>query len=111
MQIYEPHKGLKRCVCGNKPKTITIGYGSTPYDVFCKKCFRQCNRFINVGGPLVNMVKVWNIQADLWPGEVHEALQDYQEPGRYNQTNYYDEYDHRMFLRAIRAYKARKKKK
>lgn len=46
MQVKISTTKLKSCLCGFKPDHVTIGYGRTPYDVYCPACkskvIQQC---------------------------------------------------------------------
>jgi|ERR1035437_1617287 hypothetical protein len=52
---------LKPCRCGFKPDHYTIGYGQTPYDVFCPNCKKQTTLAkCKVTGWNGNLFDYWN---------------------------------------------------
>jgi hypothetical protein len=65
MQVYKKVEGLDKCQCGYQPDTVCIGYGRTPYDVWCPECSKQTNTYKQIGGAVDNAIKFWNEIAPL----------------------------------------------
>ena len=52
---------LKPCRCGFKPDHYTVGYGQTPYDVFCPNCKKQTSfAKCKITGWNGNLFDYWN---------------------------------------------------
>lgn len=49
------------CQCGFKPDHYSIGYGRTPYDIYCPNCKKQ-SQFAKcqVTGSHYNLIDYWN---------------------------------------------------
>lgn len=59
MQIDHKRTDMADCPCGHPIKQITIGYGRTPYSIFCKGC--KTNWFNQITNCDVDgAVKAWN---------------------------------------------------
>ncbi len=65
MQVEKKVESLALCQCGYQPDTVTIGYGSTPYDVHCPQCSKQTYTYRQVGGNIGNIIEFWNTIAPL----------------------------------------------
>ncbi len=60
MQIESPCNDLNTCQCGHKPTHYSIGYGPTPYSVFCSSCNKSTNRYRSLGGHHSSIISFWN---------------------------------------------------
>src|SRR3989304_6724103 len=56
---------LNACACENKPTEYGVGFGSTPYSVYCSGCKKNTNRYREVGGSPQNIIDFWNLIAPL----------------------------------------------
>lgn len=62
MQVERKTDELKPCLCGFKPDHVIIGYGSTPFSVWCPDCKKSTNfTKYEVTGCLDNIIDYWNI--------------------------------------------------
>lgn len=70
---------LQPCVCGFKPDHYTVGYGTTPYDVFCPDCRKQlAHAKCLITGCHIHMVDYWNQHiAGLTKEEIDAEVQEF----------------------------------
>ena len=89
---------LKKCKCGFKPNHYLVGYGSTPYDVFCPNCKKQTSfAKCEVTGWHGNVIDYWNkhiskLTLQELEKEVEDLRNEKQEKDPYNQE--YDVYEY-----------------
>lgn len=60
MQVDVETDKLRECFCGYRPKYYTVGYGRTPYSVYCEGCG---NKSGYRGGIPQNIIDHWNDEA------------------------------------------------
>jgi len=61
MQVQFKTNKLNPCQCGFKPDHYTVGYGRTPYDVFCPNCHKQTTLSkCKITGCNENLFDYWN---------------------------------------------------
>lgn len=71
---------LNPCICGFKPDHYSVGYGSTPYDIFCPTCKKQTARSkCLVTGWNGNLIDYWNKHlSNLTMEEIKQELLDFE---------------------------------
>lgn len=76
MQVEFKTDELVPCRCGFKPDHFTIGYGRTPYDVFCPVCKKQSvHAKCKVTNHHENAIDYWNkIVSKMTVEEINDEL-------------------------------------
>lgn len=89
---------LVPCQCGFKPDHFDIGYGRTPYDIYCPVCKKQSSMAkCKITGSHLNLIDYWNkhvskLTKEEMLKEVEEACEQRKKEDPYNEYKVYTYY-------------------
>lgn len=98
MQVKIKSDEISPCLCGFKPEHVTLGYGRTPYDIFCPQCKKQASiAKCQCTGAMENIIDYWNVKISKMSNEdIKEEIKEFNSIRKLKDP--YDEYNEYQYF-------------